>query len=270
MAVIATLEHQFVPVYSHSLIDWNELTYILSFSFSTNPPPVGVNKSYEILWNYSKGEAPNDSFAIEVHGEDGYLKSFGLFNSSGSTAASGPPISGYFFLPYKTEYMLGVYPNVSDSVAFFTEMFAVQDAIQDAASDLISFSSVRTASDDTISSAIRTTSSATEVSVASFAVTAADRTTSSSTWTSDETKSSSTQVPLSETTQSSTYAPTTDPFSPGRYHDRQLKTGLLPILPDENDMEMRIAHGSAPPSYITEEGKEVEYPPSSISVSLSI
>ena len=63
-------------------------------SFSVNPSPVGVNQAYEISWVYDEGDSPDDSFAIEVQGEGGYLEWFGFYNSSGSTPAQGPSSVG--------------------------------------------------------------------------------------------------------------------------------------------------------------------------------
>lgn len=65
---------------------------------------MGVNQAYEISWEYNEGDSPDGSFAIEVQGEGGFVRWIGLYNSSGSTSAVGPPSAGYDAICRPTEY----------------------------------------------------------------------------------------------------------------------------------------------------------------------
>ncbi|KIK66892.1 hypothetical protein GYMLUDRAFT_914235 [Collybiopsis luxurians FD-317 M1] len=116
---------------------------VWSFSFSVNPEPVGVNQDYQISWVYANGEAPDNSFAIEVQGEGGYLKWFGFFNSSGSTTAPGPPSAG--------TYTLAAYTNVpgANTGTFATAQFTAQDQPGSTSEEAPSTSSVSSSSSTT-------------------------------------------------------------------------------------------------------------------------
>ncbi|KAJ3909104.1 hypothetical protein F5879DRAFT_172072 [Lentinula edodes] len=95
---------------------------VQTFTFSVTPSPVDVGQAYEIVWDYVEGDAPDNSFAIEVQGEDGYLQWFGFFNSSGSTSAPALPSVGF--------YTLAAYTNVPgiDNGTFYTTLFDAQES----------------------------------------------------------------------------------------------------------------------------------------------
>ncbi|KAJ3932967.1 MAG: hypothetical protein NXY57DRAFT_1070169 [Lentinula lateritia] len=95
---------------------------VQTFTFSVTPSPVDVGQAYEVVWDYVEGDAPDNSFGIEVQGEDGYLQWLGFFNSSGSTSATALPSVGF--------YTLAAYTNVPgiDNGTFYTTLFDAQES----------------------------------------------------------------------------------------------------------------------------------------------
>ena len=54
-----------------------------------------MNQTFDLSWTYVEGETPDNTFAVEVQGEDGFLLWYGFYNSSGSTLVDGLPFVGY-------------------------------------------------------------------------------------------------------------------------------------------------------------------------------
>ncbi|KAJ3997066.1 hypothetical protein F5050DRAFT_1488403 [Lentinula boryana] len=124
---------------------------VASFEFLVDPSPVGVNQTFEIIWDYVDGDAPNNIFAIEVQGADSYLVWLGFYNSSGSALIQGPPFAGF--------YTLAAYSNVPgpSNGTFFTTVITVQDQAGPTTSRFPESESAESAPSSTTTTSIDTT-----------------------------------------------------------------------------------------------------------------
>ncbi|KAF5371559.1 hypothetical protein D9757_010383 [Collybiopsis confluens] len=186
---------------------------VWSFSFSVNPSPVGLNQDYEVSWIYTEGDAPDDSFAIEVQGEGGYLQWLGFFNSSGSTFPPAIANAGV--------YTLAAYTNVPglNTGTFFTSMFTVQNQpnspTNPPSSIQVSAQVSTTTSSPPVSPKVTPASEATSSSETTTSSTAAPSTiiTHSSVTTSESTFSSNAPRPISTSSATVRTGTSTSPLT---------------------------------------------------------
>ncbi|KAJ4468625.1 hypothetical protein C8J55DRAFT_200970 [Lentinula edodes] len=186
---------------------------VQTFTFSVTPSPVDVGQAYEIVWDYVEGDAPDNSFAIEVQGEDGYLQWFGFFNSSGSTSAPALPSVGF--------YTLAAYNNVPgiDNGTFYTTLFDAQESSTSTSNSEITKTSHSSTNSQSTTISVQTSSvllSSSPLSSSFSPTTTTPQGPSSTLFTSSSTSSSSSfgSLPSSSTSSSSSSTTPSNSSSP--------------------------------------------------------
>ncbi|KAJ3767186.1 hypothetical protein FB446DRAFT_793429 [Lentinula raphanica] len=178
---------------------------VWSFQFFLNPSsPVGVNQTFDLSWTYVEGETPDNTFAVEVQGEDGFLLWYGFYNSSGSTLVDGLPFVGL--------YTIAAYSNTptTENGTFFTTMVTVQDQSVPTTAPLSPTPS-STLTVSRASSSTQSTSSSTAQSPTLTSTTSGSS--SSSSMQSPTTSESASSLPLSITSSSLTVSSVTPSLS---------------------------------------------------------